>query len=1213
MLRTQQAGHSRSTYIHSKAQSVAKGFEPAPNSILIVFSFQWRKAIMGSHTTVRPTRKRSSPVSGRNEASSGDDSSPVKRRRSEETEGKETTEALGIDGTAKDNILAGRNVNSPGESAEAGIIKKIYVENFMCHRKFTLDLCNNVNFIHGQNGSGKSAILAAIQICLGAGAKRTHRARNLKELVRKDSNCANAKIQVTLLNKGEDGYQHDVYGDTITVERTIALRGGYNGYKLYDQDKNEVSRNKKDLDEMLDKLNIQVENPVAILDQEEAKKFLTGKAEDKYSFFMKATELERLDHTYASSLDMVEDLHNQAERLRGNLDTYISQAEEAERKWKETQVIERLETKCIAYEEMYAWALHKDADENLKLKRQERDIFQTKAQKKMEELTQAEAAQGPDDEETNRRNNLDELTQEANEQADRKQSLEVDLKRAVEPHRALTRQLKTLKKEIDAAKSNLNSARRDLENRRAEIVAKVGSAESEEAHRTQRIQDAERRYAAARQEREKLKQDVTDSRKIYDDLEPRVEQAKNEVRAVSGRLRGLEARMNELESASSNSLGIFGSKCDRVKQMVERTRFRGPVVGPIGAYVKIVAGKEKFASIAEFSLGNGTLDRFIVTNEHDLKIFQKIRREAGCTQDCGILLQQPFARYNIPPPPVEGIETVASVLQISDDLVFNCLVDSCKIEEKALSISKEESENLLLTQGNGGKYAIRGKIKTVFCLPKGDNWNVKNGTIGLNSNERRLRQTIGVDKSAAIAETRREVQSLKEDMENLRREESKLEHQHTESMKLWNKKKIQLRKNDQELDTIQRDIDALKEEEVSASNFDTDTSEFEQAVGEEEQALEALKEQESMLVAQIEERAPAIDDLKARLNEVKVRNEKVLEDMKAAEEELAVYVQNLSQKQEKLEKKRQKVKQYEEIIEKQDNEILDIDTQTNKYLLAARTLAFRRKKKEAEGGDEVAGSECSQDPTAEELEAIDIPDSSSVKDPKHYQTRLERMKKRIQQERERRNALNEDPHEVYEKYSRAKKQLSSKMEQINEIDSTSCNLSADLKKRKQRWRQFRQYISLIANHKFNAILNDKGSSGEIEFDHKSNRLDLCVQKDFADANSQQKDVKALSGGERSYTTIALLLAVGESLETPFRVLDEFDVFLDPVTRKLTIESLIKMATGEKMRHRQFIFITPQDVSNIATSKMLKIHKMKPPARGDVAGEAVQQTLDFSQT
>lgn len=61
-------------------------------------------------------------------------------------------------------------INSPGQPAEAGIIHKVFVSNFMCHRALTIDLCWNVNFIHGQNGSGKSAILAAVQICLGAGA-----------------------------------------------------------------------------------------------------------------------------------------------------------------------------------------------------------------------------------------------------------------------------------------------------------------------------------------------------------------------------------------------------------------------------------------------------------------------------------------------------------------------------------------------------------------------------------------------------------------------------------------------------------------------------------------------------------------------------------------------------------------------------------------------------------------------------------------------------------------------------------------------------------------------------------------------------------------------------------------------------------------------------------------------------------------------------------
>jgi hypothetical protein len=137
---------------------------------------------------------------------------------------------------------------------EAGILLEIYAENFMCHRKLRVKLGRNVNFINGQNGSGKSAILAAIQICLGASARQTHRAGKLQDLVRKDANCSHAIVHVKLTNQGSDGYKHDVYGDTITVERTIRVGSGFNGFKLKDHTGKERSQEKKDLLEMLDTL-----------------------------------------------------------------------------------------------------------------------------------------------------------------------------------------------------------------------------------------------------------------------------------------------------------------------------------------------------------------------------------------------------------------------------------------------------------------------------------------------------------------------------------------------------------------------------------------------------------------------------------------------------------------------------------------------------------------------------------------------------------------------------------------------------------------------------------------------------------------------------------------------------------------------------------------------------------------------------------------------
>lgn len=74
--------------------------------------------------------------------------------------------------------------------------------------------------------------------------------------------------------------------------------------------------------------------------------------------------------------------------------------------------------------------------------------------------------------------------------------------------------------------------------------------------------------------------------------------------------------------------------------------------------------------------------------------------------------------------------------------------------------------------------------------------------------------------------------------------------------------------------------------------------------------------------------------------------------------------------------------------------------------------------------------------------------------------------------------------------------------------------------------------------------------------------------------------------------MCLLLSLGEYLETPFRILDEFDVFLDPQARKLTMQLLVH--TAKKMEHRQFIFITPQDLGSLRPDDKLKIFKLNPP-------------------
>jgi hypothetical protein len=84
-------------------------------------------------------------------------------------------------------------------------------------------------------------------------------------------------VTVTIKNTGPDAYQPDRYGDSIKIERKISPEGT-GTYNLKHHDSHTVSRSGADLTAILDHFNIQVENPLMILNQDVAREFLTSKA-----------------------------------------------------------------------------------------------------------------------------------------------------------------------------------------------------------------------------------------------------------------------------------------------------------------------------------------------------------------------------------------------------------------------------------------------------------------------------------------------------------------------------------------------------------------------------------------------------------------------------------------------------------------------------------------------------------------------------------------------------------------------------------------------------------------------------------------------------------------------------------------------------------------------------------------------------------------------
>jgi hypothetical protein len=112
--------------------------------------------------------------------------------------------------------------------------------------------------------------------------------------------------------------------------------------------------------------------------------------------------------------------------------------------------------------------------------------------------------------------------------------------------------------------------------------------------------------------------------------------------------------------------------------------------------------------------------------------------------------------------------------------------------------------------------------------------------------------------------------------------------------------------------------------------------------------------------------------------------------------------------------------------------------------------------------------------------------------------------------------------------------------------------------RKSRYSHFQKMICANTRINFRSRMHERQYRGNLHFDHINKTLDLLVEKfgartegdDDEDMRGQDEDddavgpdMKSLSGGEKSFSTICLLLALWDHMQVPFRALDEFGNFV----------------------------------------------------------------------
>ncbi|CAL9752443.1 unnamed protein product [Musa acuminata subsp. burmannicoides] len=266
----------------------------------------------------------------------------------------------------------------------AGVVSRIRLENFMCHSSLEIEFGDWVNFITGQNGSGKSAILTALCIAFGSRARGTQRASSLKDFIK--TGCSYATVLVQIKNHGEDAFKHESYGDLIMIERRITESSSL--IILKDHQGKKVSNRKDELRELVEHFNvsiklsfhhycvvcfiylytsvkiyIDVENPCVIMSQDKSREFLhSGSDKDKFKFFFKATLLQQVSELLQNIRTELSAANEIVDELESSIRPIIRELDELRNKIKAMEHVEEIAQEVQQLKKKLAWSWVYDVD-----------------------------------------------------------------------------------------------------------------------------------------------------------------------------------------------------------------------------------------------------------------------------------------------------------------------------------------------------------------------------------------------------------------------------------------------------------------------------------------------------------------------------------------------------------------------------------------------------------------------------------------------------------------------------------------------------------------------------------------------------------------------------------------------------------------------------------------------------------------------------------
>lgn len=642
-------------------------------------------------------------------------------------------------------------------------------------------------------------------------------------------------------------YLDDVYGNEITVVRTINANSGASTYKLKSDKGKIICSSRQDLNKLTLCLNIQVENPVLILNQDAARSFLKECDPKKlYTFFLKATQIETIVDKLHSCLKDATSSKAQLENLDRNMVHQKAEIVVIKERQEKLRSINRLRIEISELKNEKNWL---KVVESEKVRDEiEKKLMDT--QQKIKEIDDFIKNRSKNDKSLKDKirddgtelANLIELLNDKNKAADEARA---EFEKHNDVYSTTESTDRSMVERLKLVEQNVSQLRADIDERESNPLNVANLRKENEGM----IQVLEKKIGDLTLI---LKNALRDHGQFAETLSDSLETIESETTMFSkiqGSSQSCTNQIRQLQGAKQHALSAYGNSMSklvsRIEDMDKKKRFAEKPRGPLGRYIEVPDKKYK---VTVENILDRTLVSFFVSCDKDRILLTQLLKDFPDLSSTPIITgafhhQAYDVRNGMVRMDGRAGCVLMDVIKVSDPVVMNCLIDQKRVESIVLVENTDDAieltQNIEDVPQNLFRVVMLKPLSEYYPAPKYRTYgmhekparyiqtNNKELIAGIEKQkqgfEERLRQiSVTIKKSEAdVAEKTKLVKDKKKLIDELRQKERQYQQQMNEL------KSVEYPAED-EIEYLRKELDTLTKKQEG----------FERKIGESKQKLE---------------------------------------------------------------------------------------------------------------------------------------------------------------------------------------------------------------------------------------------------------------------------------------------------------------------------------------------------------------------------------------